>query len=241
MLMLSYHLRALSLLLMCVVLSPLYVIGCSSSKLMTVKGGQFYGIDVVQDQRVIFVLDISGSMNESDVSLGEGLMKGAATSAVGSLFGSNAESLVTSARELLEKRVEVAKTQLIAAVMGLSDQSVFNVVIFRQQAERLSPVPMPSNIGTKAAISHFVSKLEAGGGTDMRGGILNALKMKPTHMIILGDGMPTSSSPEAILELLRARNQGSFRVSTVGIGSGQATAFMKTLAQENGGVFIQVD
>ena len=214
---------------------------CGSSKVMTVKGGQFYGIDVAQDERVIFVLDISGSMDESDVSSTGGVVRDTATSAVGSLLGNTAKSLVMSAREMFEKRIEVAKTQLIAAVMGLSDQSTFNVVLFRQSAERLSPIPMPSNIGTKAAISHFVSKLEAGGGTDMKGGILDALKMEPTHMIILGDGMPTSSSPQAIRDLLMARNQGKFKVSTVGIGSGQATAFMRAIAEENGGFFIQVD
>ena len=215
--------------------------GCGSSKIMTVKGGEFYGIEVKNDQRVIFVLDVSGSMNASDVSGGEKAMRDVASSAVGSLLGSTANSLVTSAREMFEKRVEVAKTQLIAAVMGLGDQSTFNVVIFRGSPERLSPIPMPSNVGTKAAISHFVSKLEANGGTDMRGGILDALKMDPTHLIILGDGMPTSCSPQEIIDLLNSRNQGSFRVSTVGIGAGQATSFMRQIAQDNGGVFIEVD
>ena len=84
-----------------------------------------------------------------------------------------------------------------------------------------------------------VSAAEEGGSTDMMGGIRDGLSMDPTHLILLGDGAPTTSSREDIYKVLdQANPDRKLMVSTVGVGKGHDHVFMGKIAMEHGGFYI---
>ena len=136
------------------------------------------------------------------------------------------------------KKISLVKNHLIASLQGLPPGSQFNVILFSGGVQKLAPGMIVSNAGTKLLVSAFVDRLKEGGSTNMYSALEAGFYAGGQHIILLTDGLPTSSSPDAIINLARQNNpDGRFRVSTVGVGSDQAFTFLQTLAGENGGQF----
>jgi Mg-chelatase subunit ChlD len=116
------------------------------------------------------------------------------------------------------------------------------VILFSNGVQRLSPVMITANTGTKLLVSNFVARLREGGSTNMKAAIETGLDTEAKEVMVLTDGLPTDSTPEDILDMVESRNEGDQRrVSTVGVGADQAKDFLKKLAEDNGGEYVSYD
>ncbi len=200
----------------------------------------FFGLPVC-GKRVLFILDISGSMSAS--TGGSGL----------------------KAFDEGRTRLARAKQELLSAVNGMSETSSFNVIFFSSDARRWLPGPRPANAKRKKALDTALGSILPGGGT----GLLDALKLGmrgkiyPTtgrskksvdEIFVLSDGQPMRPT-EFILESVAKWNvDRTAIINTVFLGVARLTsstldplplvapaAFMKKLAEQNGGKFVAVD
>lgn len=217
------------------------MMGCAQGP--SLQRGFFFGHDLRQDNRIIYVLDLSGSMNAH--SGNQIARKGidAAAKISGSftqgLLGRSAGSAVRNRVSKLKKRVEKVKLHLIASLNGLPPSAKFNVVLFDGQVQRMSPVYVKATSLNTAIVSAFVDRLTASGSTNILEAMDTALRDKPTRVILLTDGMPTSSTPQQVISMVRGHKRNKrFVVSTVGVGDNMGQSFLTSLARENGGSYI---
>jgi len=209
---------------------------------VSIKPGYFFGHDLRRTKSVVYVLDLSGSMSGSSGSIGERVGTDVAAKAAGGLtsgfLGRGAGRKVEKRVKSLKKKIEKVKLHLIASLNGLPDGAQFNLIMFSNGVRTLAPGMIKANGATKIAVSAFVDRLEEGGSTNMYAAVEAALHTPTTQIVLLTDGMPTSSTPEAILDLVSRHNgAGEVKVSTVGVGGDQAREFLATLAAENGGSY----
>ncbi len=220
-----------------------------SKKPDTVSTG-FFGIPV-QGTRVIFIVDLSGSMN---FPMSRGTTAGPAR----------------YEREM-PVRLDAAKKELIRAVNALPDETYFNLVSFNgnPKAKSWSKRLIPASKGNKKKFTKFVEGLRADGGTNTWSGLEEALSIKSIvygerypvsadEVFVLSDGIPTVGNvidAREILNLVAETNRFSkLRINTVYIAS-QLTArdrqaeemagmsgrkFMRLMAEENGGKAIRL-
>jgi hypothetical protein len=208
----------------------------------------FFGIPV-QGSRVVFVVDISGSMQL------------------------NMGAVVTSASELPDKlpiRLDVAKRELLSAVDQLAEVAQFNCVVFGSTVSVWSKDLVPATTANKARFRKYVEGLIAQGATNLWGGMSEGLKLKSQvygaryetnvdELFILSDGLPTTgevTNPQDILTQVAETNRfARVRINTVyiagsrdeqggpaGVGAGPrmgGAELMRRLATENGGRFIE--
>ncbi len=211
---------------------------------ITVAGG-FCGIPV-QGTRVVFVLDLSGSMT--------GTMPVKATTAA-------------EIPDKLPTRLDFAKRELLRALDQLPEVSSFNLVTFNGEAKarQWQKELQVASAKNKEAFRKYVADLKAEGGTNLWGGIQEGLKLKSLvygeryessvdELFVLSDGAPTVGEvldPQEILRLIAETNRFSrVRINTVFIStpgerlpdtmSIKPEELMRRMAEANGGRFVQL-
>jgi hypothetical protein len=179
----------------------------------------FYGLPVVSE-RVCFLVDVSGSMNE--------VMK----SAVGGTS--------TTGEKTGTKRIDVAREQLGKALQGLDPGQLFNVLFFATDVFPWQDELVPCNAETQVEALDFVRAQKVGGGTATYDALARALEDEAVDTIyLLSDGVPsggTFNDIDRILEEIAILN-GSRRVMIHGIAVGAASRLLKGLADESGGAY----
>jgi hypothetical protein len=211
---------------------------------ITVAGG-FCGIPV-QGTRVVFVLDLSGSMT--------------ATMPV----------KATNASEIPDKlptRLDFAKRELLRALDQLGEVSAFNLVTFNgdAKARQWQKDLQVATAKNKDAFRKYVADLKAEGGTNLWGGLQEGLKIKSLvygeryesnvdELFVLSDGAPTVGEvldPLEILRLIAETNRFSrVRINTVFISTPgerlpdtmtiKPEELMRRMAEANGGKFVEL-
>lgn len=194
----------------------------------------YHGITTTSS-RVVFILDISGSMNEA-----------ASTRYVDS------EGTVEQAGG--RSKFDVARKELIQTLKGLDKTDYFNIIVFNENVqkwqEKLLPA-LPSNIALAIA---YLNKLEAVGGTNTFDSIEAAFHLggfgvqdryyesKVDTVFLLTDGAPSEGriiEPDAILaELDRMNELRKIKIHTIAIGHLVDREFLRKLAVNSGGVSI---
>jgi len=206
----------------------------------TVASG-FVGIPV-EGTRVVFILDLSGSMEWPMDDGGNKL-----------------------------RRLDYAKRELLKAIDGLAPNAQFNLVTFNgdDEAEAWNKDLVPANKRNKARFTKFVEKLRPLGGTNLWSGMEKALGIKTLvygnhyettvdEIFLLSDGAPSVGDvidPVEILRLTQEVNRfKEVRINTVFISShtpaqvavqqqGMSLSpkeLMRRMAKENGGKFRDV-
>jgi Ca-activated chloride channel family protein len=143
--------------------------------------------------------------------------------------------------------IDQAKTALIAALKRLNPEDRFNVIQFNNQTHALFPHPAAATVGNVAQAWHYVSALEADGGTEM----LPALDLSLDNQSQDGqshDGFLrqvvfiTDAAVGNEDELFRhvAEKLGDSRLFTVGIGSAPNSYFMRKAAELGRGSFTYI-
>ncbi|MEE9126196.1 MAG: VWA domain-containing protein, partial [Planctomycetota bacterium] len=207
----------------------------------------FFGIPV-RGRRVVFIIDVSRSMQWPMPQRGEGT-------------GSNRRSGQI-------RKITKAKEELLKAVNGMPPANKFNVVFYAYEVERWqkSKKLVPASQSNKKSLASYLARKRADGGTNLFGGLKMGLEMKSLvyasrydsnvdEIFILSDGVPTVGDVTNMNEILRlvaeTNRYSGVRINAIYLGSKsdervpgnrgrserEGGEFMKKLAEQNGGRF----
>ncbi len=203
------------------------------------SGVTFFGIST-DSQRVLFILDLSGSMKfamspkknpDDDPSKPYDFPKAGESS-----------------------RLEAAKLDLVRAVRGLRDGGVFTVVMFASDVWTWSDDLVTMSADARAQVVTYIEKLDAVGGTNIYGALERGLDLagakgggqwtKPPidTIYLLTDGRATvglTTDAEQIIAFVRERNAtAGITIHTIGLSDAHDAVLLRRIAEENGGQYI---
>ncbi|HIG87662.1 MAG TPA: VWA domain-containing protein [Planctomycetes bacterium] len=181
--------------------------------------GTFYGLQVLSE-RVVFVVDRSGSMNGRAM-----LPKGPERK-----------------KPEASTRFEVARDQILSVLPSLSDKTLFNLAFF---GSRIFPwedgLVRLDEKNLKRALKH-VGRAPMGGGTNVWAGLMFAFDdPRVDTVFLLTDGQPSNGVVIDTQEI-RARIERLNRTRKVVIhcvSVGRKSRFLRLLAKENGGLYTE--
>ncbi len=143
-------------------------------------------------------------------------------------------------------RLTQAYDELKRALACLRPDQSFNIILFAERVSAFSPQPLKATRDNiLRAYRYLDSDVDCGGSTNLQGGIRLAVAMKPDSLVLLTDGIPTSSEPQALLtetRFLREKTDRQIRIHSIGFylkaGSVEESFLMK-LAEENNGTYLR--
>jgi len=192
----------------------------------------FYGIPV-EGGDVAFVIDTSGSMDAK--------------------VHGTVERKWRRGRARMT-RLEHAKAQMQTAAQTMDTRTRYHLYTFASKVTKWNLKPVPANDRSLKALTACLGHLEAGGGTNVFDALMKVLEAENVkfgerpkgvvdEIFVLSDGEPTAGAvrdPEEILEVVKEINRYlKVRINTVYTGQGAGAEFMRDLAKQNGGVFVQ--
>jgi Mg-chelatase subunit ChlD len=223
------------------------VISLFSNCYMVKKSESYYGIETSSSKKIIYVIDISGSMEgkaETD-------LKGNVISTVGSKIGSSVGSkiggkvggLISKQTNNQLTKLGKAKKELMPSIRGLSEDTYFTIIVFENDVKKLNKQLVQANSTNKNLAIAYLEKLSSGGGTNMSDALEESFGFSDVETIfVLSDGEPNQGkipNPQGILEAVANWNSAQkVKINTIGLGEDCDKEFMKKLASENGGQFI---
>jgi uncharacterized protein YegL len=208
------------------------------------KSETFYGLQTA-GQKIVFVVDISGSMEGKNEGTLQDRVTGMAVqtggSALGRAIGGQVGSFLGQQTASEVTKLGGAKRELIPALEGLPENSSFSIITFGNEAKPWMMGMTQASASNRNVAVAFVKQLEANGGTPARKALEVAFGYPDVGLIFLvSDGQPTDSSAADILAAVRGLNaQRHIVVSTVGLGADQDERFLTELAAENGGHYVK--
>ncbi|MFQ5655220.1 MAG: HEAT repeat domain-containing protein [Planctomycetota bacterium] len=207
---------------------------------------EFFGVEIIS-RRVVFVIDISGSMTMWDEGGEDQAGKGPPWKA--------------------RQRIVRTKRQLSEAIRKLSKGALFNVIAFNNKIAKLQKELVPAVPRWKGKALKFVKRLAADSATHTDEALAEAFRdPRVDTIILLSDGAPMKSRSETaealiprILEQVRDLNRiRRVRIFTFGFeGEGEwppgskyarhppedpqrLIDFLTRLAKENGGTYTSI-
>ncbi|HSQ62608.1 MAG TPA: VIT domain-containing protein, partial [Polyangiaceae bacterium] len=136
--------------------------------------------------------------------------------------------------------LEQAKRVTLALLDGLTDADGFEIIEFSNSPRRFKRAPIAGTRENKRAAAEWVRKLQASGGTEMRSGILEALKPLrpgcPRQVVLVTDGQ-IGFEREIVAEILDLL-PGDARLHTVGVGSGVNRSLTAPAARAGRGIEV---
>ncbi|MBL8857323.1 MAG: HEAT repeat domain-containing protein [Planctomycetes bacterium] len=179
---------------------------------------KFFGIRIIS-HRVIFIIDVSGSMDEGLANDYRG--------------------------KQVKNRMEVAKTELSKCIEGLDAGALFNIYPFSSDVERWVDGSLAAaNEKNRTDAVAYVGKLGPFGGTNLYGAIKAAFQDPDVDTIFLmSDGEPSQGEvlePTVIREHVAAWNEHrKIVINTIAVG-GQFR-ILEWLAQDSGGTHVKFE
>lgn len=180
------------------------------------RTSRFFGIRI-ESKRVIFIIDVSGSMNE--------LTKGHYVGEKG------------------DPRIEVAKRELIKAIESLEEGTLFNILPFSGGVSYWIDGDIAESDGaSREDAIEFVQRLGAGGGTNLYGALKVAFADPDVDSIyVLSDGEPSVGD---VIDPATIRNHVSLWNENRGvvvhcIAVGGSLQVLEWLAQDSGGSYVK--
>jgi Mg-chelatase subunit ChlD len=139
-------------------------------------------------------------------------------------------------------------------VQAMEPESRYHLITFSSEAHTWSRKAVPPTAQATRSLTELLSRLQPQGGTNIYHGLVQALQLDQLRygeenglqideLFLLSDGEPTEGAvkdSEEILRLFREANRYQrVRINTVFAGDGKGADFLRRLAQENDGVFVQ--
>ena len=177
---------------------------------LTSASGYYYGLPLFAE-RLVFVLDTSGSMSGA--------------------------------------RIQAAKRELVRAITNLPGNAHFGVVVFNSSVNVWQKKLVEATPQAKNAAIHYVNNQDVGANTASYNALEAAFGYDTEAIYFLSDSAPHGGkipAPVNIVTTITAMNK-TRRVSlyTIGIGAGlpggPLDVFLRTLAEENLGLYRRVD
>jgi Ca-activated chloride channel family protein len=141
------------------------------------------------------------------------------------------------------EKMEQAKDAAKFVLNNLRDGDLFNIVVYDSEIETFRPELEKFNDETREAALSFVDGLFAGGSTNIDGALKRALGMladnkRPTYMLFLTDGLPTTgeTGESAIVKNSQEANDVRARIFAFGVGYDVNSRLLDKLARENHGL-----
>lgn len=211
---------------------------------LTSSSSTFYGLKT-EGQKVIFVVDVSGSMEGKD----EGNLADRVTAqavdtggkAVGNAIGGDVGSFLGEQAASETTKLGYAKRELIPAIQGLPESSSFTIITFGDETKEWYQGMVPATSSNRNLAVAFVKGLAANGGTPAAEALTKAFAASDANLVFfLSDGQPTDGSPDQILGTVHQLNaQHKVQISSVGLGDDQDAKFLAELAKQNGGQYVK--
>ncbi len=179
----------------------------------------YLGIPILSD-RIVFVIDFSGSMN----------------SAIPSGRVTTGDSLVGGAT-----RSQRAVSELVNLLPRLPATSKFSIVTFESGTQSFSPRLISHSVDSVARATLWLQSQSVGGGTNLFGGLQSGFDFEGAEeIVLLSDGAPTvggvTRMSDIILRVGLWNRWRNLRLSTIGLSPGKRLgAELVRLARENGG------
>jgi hypothetical protein len=202
-------------------------------------GVTFFGIHTTS-QRVLFVVDLSGSMNWSTVAR------------YNPYDDPNAPPDLPKGGEI--SRLEAAKRATLQALGGLQDGARFNFVLYASDVWSWNDRVQEMKPDVRTQAQDYVQGLTAVGGTNIYGALQQAFDLcgvsegddewqEPVYdtVFLLTDGRPSvgvTTDPDEIIAYVKDRNRAAGIVlHTIGISGAQDAHLLRSLAEQNGGTY----
>jgi uncharacterized protein YegL len=204
----------------------------------------FYGLKT-EGQRILFVVDVSGSMEGKDEGDLTDRVVAQATQtggqAVGDALGGSVGSFIGAQTAAEATKLGGAKRELIPAIQGLPESTSFSIITFGNDTKEWYRGMVPATGSNRNLAVAFLKQLEANGGTPASQALTKAFESKDASIIFfVSDGQPTDSSPDQILGQVTTLNASHHvKISTVGLGDDQDAKFLDQLAIQNGGQYVK--
>ncbi|MHC4514339.1 MAG: HEAT repeat domain-containing protein [Planctomycetota bacterium] len=196
----------------------------------------FYGIPV-EGGEIAFVIDTSGSMKERVTGVVERVYK-----------GKYRRTSTSRSRKRLT-RLDHAKAQLQTAVHTMDPRARYHLYTFASGVTRWSRRAVRPHKDSFRALTAVLGKIEPGGGTNMYAALIEVLdavnlkfgehpKSAIDEIFVLSDG--EVGNTEEVLEVVKEINRYSqVKINTVFTGKGKGAEFLRQLAEQNNGTFVQ--
>ena len=199
------------------------------------KGSYFFGIRT-RSKNIIYVLDISGSMNWSlDAPAYEP--------------GSTQAFPPTAAKG--KRRYDYSKTELIQSIRSLPDDGTFNIVYYNGEVFVWKKKMQTATAANKATATKWAESIEPGGNTNIfdsiekafgmigRGSRDDTYKLAADTVFFLSDGRAYRgriTDPKQMLREVKKMNSlKKVQIHTVSLGRNSDHEFMEKIAKQNDG------
>ena len=204
----------------------------------------FFGMEVVA-KNVIFLLDVSGSMEKIDALPEEPGDKQPGGTGVGAPDTDKPKDMAPNPARQRLKRVQ---NELIRTIEKLPDDVMFNIITFNHEIKMMSQGLKKATGRNKREAITYVRNFEAQGETWTDHALRQAFSAGNLRAIfLLSDGAPrrdnTLLDTGPILQWVREANRFKrVRLNTVGFAQAgkKLRSFMKNLAQQNNGQYIEL-
>jgi len=220
------------------------VVAVFSGCYMFAKSDTYYGVNTL-DKDIIFLVDISGSMegknegNVTDKLRAEAMDR--AGDKVGGLIGGKVGGLVAGQVKKESTKLASAKRELLPAIRGLQPSTNFTVITFSSKVDMWKKSLVPATETNKSKAMAFVKSLSASGGTNAMAGLNQSFSLGGADIIFfLSDGHPSDARPGSILKQVdKLNSKRGVAIFSIGLGDDKDEVFMKKLADENNGKYVE--
>lgn len=141
------------------------------------------------------------------------------------------------------EKIEQAKNAAKFVLNNLREGDLFNIIAYDSEISTFRPELQKFDKDTRASAAGFIDGLYAGGSTDINGALKRALGMladnkRPTYVLFLTDGLPTSgeTGESAIVKHSEEANRVRARVFAFGVGYDVNSRLLDKLARTNFGL-----
>lgn len=235
-------------------LAGIFLSGCY----MTKKSTEYYGIETGSTNKIVYVLDISGSMEgKAEKDLQGNIVSTAASKTgnfIGNKIGGQVGNLVKKQTNNQLTKLGKAKKELMPAIRGLSEDKWFTIIVFENRVKKWRKSLVQATSANKNLAIAYLENLHSGGGTNLSDAVEEAFQLAGAGatdanaelgvetIFLLSDGSPTAgkiTDKNQILEKIGIWNSAKrVTIHTIGLGEDCDKDFMKKIAEQNSGQFI---
>jgi uncharacterized protein with von Willebrand factor type A (vWA) domain len=229
----------------------------TNSCYMVKKSHDYYGIDL-ESKKYVFLIDISGSMENKIEKDAKGVVLNVATNVaantVGRAIGGSVGNMVGNKIKKSLTKLEKAKKNLIPVINGFTEENFFTVITFENDIKLWREELIPATSANKKLAVAYIKALKSGGGTNISDALEEAFKLAgkgvndETEVLdvetvfLLSDGEPSAGkyrSTQQILQKVDEWNElNRLQIHTVGLGDNHDEEFMRKMAVDNNGTYI---
>ena len=145
-------------------------------------------------------------------------------------------------------KLNLSRSYLKDSLLALDEQDKFNMIAFAKNMEvfhtgSLLPATKENITKAMAFFDNYSSQsIKSNTKTDLLSPIIHALSMKPTIIVSVTDGLPTSGiiQPEKILQNIQENNLSNTKIFAIGMEMDQEQPeawLMKAIAEQNNGEY----